>query len=59
MKEIIFCYTCKKWVSTSIWKGKCPKHPERGIRYSQDATTNGCPDYSDKHAKYEVALKEA
>ena len=48
MKEIIFCYTCKQWRSTRIWRGRCPLHPERGEKYSTDATTRGCLDYEEK-----------
>ena len=52
MNEVIYCYTCENWVSTHLWKGKCPKHPERGDKYNTDATIRGCTDYVDKYAKY-------
>ena len=58
MEEIKFCYTCKEWKSTTIWKGKCPLHPEkRG--YNTDVTVGDCTDYDDKYAKYKVASREA
>jgi len=41
------------WQQTSQGKGNCTKHPWYRDKYSEDATTNRCEDYRDKHAGFQ------
>lgn len=52
------CRNCIHWRATLQWKGNCLKHPWEKDKWSETASANGCPDYKDKYAKYQVAGKE-